>query len=143
MKRLSNIILIAFQIRGFLMEDSDKRKYKRSSCSIDTNFDFYIGVPGEVDINTTVPQKGHGVILDISCGGALIASETRVPAGMPVIMNFRIESEITMQGTIVRTGLLKNNPSEIAQKFSSTTHGDAYIAVEFNDPLDDKILSRL
>ncbi len=125
------------------MGGSDKRKFRRSACSISADFDYYTGIPGEVDIKTAIPQKGHGIILDISCGGVLITSETRVPAGMPVILCFKIEENLTVEGTIVRTGLLKNNPSEIARMLSSSNHGDSYIAIEFTDPIDESRLEKL
>lgn len=121
------------------MSDSDKRKFKRYTCSIKTKFDYYIGNPDEIDINTGIPQKGKGVIIDISCGGVFIASNSRVPAGMPVILYFTLnKKKTTIMGSIVRTGLLQNNPSEIAKKFAIfSSKGDSYIAVEFTDPIEE------
>lgn len=121
------------------MADSDKRKYSRYSCSIDIKFDYFVGNPDEIDIKTGVPQKGKGVILDISQGGAFIASDARVPAGMPVLLEFTVDKKkINLQGTIVRVGLLKNNPTEIARKFSKfSSKGDSYIAVEFDKPFEE------
>lgn len=121
------------------MSDSDKRKYTRYACSIKSKFEYYVGNPDEIDINLSVPKKGKGIIIDISCGGVFIASNTRVPAGMPVILKFALKKEkITIQGRIVRTGLLKNNPSEIAKKFSMfSTKGDSYIAVEFDQTMNE------
>jgi len=127
------------------MSDSDKRKYTRYACSIKTKFDYYVGNPDEIDIKTSIPKKGKGIIIDISCGGVFIASNTRVPAGMPVIMIFPLKKEkITIHGRIVRTGLLQNNPSEIAKKFSMfSSKGDSYIAVEFNDTMKEFDSSKL
>lgn len=121
------------------MSDSDKRKHTRYACSIKTKFDFYVGNPDEIDISIEIPQKGKGIIIDISCGGVFIASNTRVPAGMPVILDFVLDKKkINIQGKIVRTGLLKNNPSEIAKKFSMfSSKGDSYIAVEFLKPIEE------
>jgi len=121
------------------MSDSDKRKFKRYTCSIKTKFDYYIGNPDEIDINTGIPQKGKGVVIDISCGGVFIASNSRVPAGMPVILYFTLnKKKTTIMGSIVRTGLLQNNPSEIAKKFAIfSSKGDSYIAVEFTDPIEE------
>ena len=121
------------------MTDSDKRKYTRYSCSIKTKFDYYVGNPDDIDINVTIPKKGKGVIIDISCGGVFIASDTRVPAGMPVILNFTLnKKKLSVQGEIVRTGLLQNNPSPAARKFSMfSSKGDSYIAVEFNNPIPE------
>lgn len=125
------------------MTDSDKRKYTRHSCSIKTKFDYYEGNPDDIDINITIPKKGKGVIIDISCGGVFIASDTRVPAGIPVILNFTLNKQkISVQGQIVRTGLLQNNPSPAARKFSMfSSKGDSYIAIEFNDPIQEFSLS--
>ncbi|PKL18670.1 MAG: hypothetical protein CVV49_04410 [Spirochaetae bacterium HGW-Spirochaetae-5] len=121
------------------MSDSDKRKFTRYASSIKTKFDYFVGNPDEIDINLTIPKKGKGVIIDISCGGVFIASDARVPAGMPVILNFTLNKQkITVQGQIVRTGLLQNNPSPAARKFSMfSSKGDSYIAVEFNTPIKE------
>lgn len=121
------------------MTDSDKRKYTRYACSIKTKFDYFTGNPDEIDVTTDKPHKGKGVIIDISCGGVFIASNTRVPVGMPVILSFTLNKEkMKVQGQIVRTGMLQNNPSEVAKKFSMfSSKGDSYIAVEFNSPIKE------
>ncbi len=127
------------------MSISDKRKHERYSCSIKTKFEYFIGNPDDIDITTTVPMKGKGVIIDISCGGVFIASDTRVPAGMPIILNFTLDKKkMNVEGRIVRTGLLQNNPTEIAKKFSIfSSKGDSYIAVEFSNPIDEFNSSKL
>ncbi len=121
------------------MTDSDKRKFARYSCSIKTKFDYYVGNPDDINIDLTIPKKAKGVIIDISCGGVFIASDARVPAGMPVILNFTLDKQkMSVQGQIVRTGLLQNNPSPAARKFSMfSSKGDSYIAVEFNSPINE------
>jgi len=127
------------------MSDSDKRKYKRYRCSIKTKFEYFVGNPDEIDIATSIPKKGKGVIIDISSGGVFIASDSRVPAGMPVILSFTLEKQkMNVRGRIARTGLLQNNPSEIAKKFSMfSSKGDSYIAVEFTDLIDEANFSKL
>ena len=119
------------------MSDSDKRKHTRYACSIKVKFDYYVGNPDDIDINSVKPDKGKGVIIDISQGGVFIASDTKVPAGMPVVIDFTLgKKKMEIQGHIVRTGLLKNNPSEIAKKFAQfSSKGDSYIAVEFIEPI--------
>lgn len=121
------------------MGKTDKRKHTRYTCTIKTAFKYYTGNPEEFDISKSIPEKGKGIIIDISCGGALIASESRVTTAMPIILTFKMNKEnYTIQGRIVRTGLLKNNPSEIAQKFRLfSSKGDLYIAVEFNEPISE------
>jgi hypothetical protein len=117
----------------------DKRKYARYTCSIKSKFYYYVGNPDEIDINIDLPQKGDGIIMDISRGGVLLTSNTRVPVGMPVILKFPFNKQkMDIRGDIVRTGLLKNNPTEIAKKFSIfSSKGDSYIAVEFNEPINE------
>lgn len=117
----------------------EQRKYPRYSCSIKTKFEYFTGNPDEVNIDTSVAEKGKGVIIDISRGGVFIASSTRVAAGMPIILNFDfMKQKKRISGHIVRTGLLTNNPSEVARKFSMfSSKGDAYIAVEFSEPLEE------
>ena len=121
------------------MTDSDQRKFLRFSCSIKVKFDYFVGNPDEIDIHTSEPKKGQGVILDISQGGVFVASDTRVPAGMPVILDFAIDKKkMNVHGKIVRVGLLKNNPTEIARKFSKfSSKGDSYIAIEFFKPIEE------
>lgn len=117
----------------------DQRKYPRYSCSIKTKFEYFTGNPDEVNIDTSVAEKGKGVIIDISRGGVFIASNTRVAAGMPIILNFDLmKQKKRITGHIVRTGLLSNNPSEVARKFSMfSSKGDSYIAVEFSEPIEE------
>lgn len=121
------------------MGKKDKRKHTRYTCSIKTVFKYYTGNPEEFDISKSTPEKGKGIIIDISCGGALIASNSRVSTAMPIILTFKMNKEdYEIQGRIVRTGLLQNNPSEIAQKFKFfSTKGNLYIAVEFNEPINE------
>ena len=121
------------------MSNSDKRRFSRRACSIKSNFFYYVGNPEEIDINRDAPRKGKGIIIDISCGGVFITSNTRVPVGMPVVLKFSYNKQkMNIQGDIVRTGLLKNNPTEIAKKFSFfSSRGDSYIAVEFAEPINE------
>jgi hypothetical protein len=45
---------------------------------------------------------------------------------------------MNIQGNIARTGLLKNNPTEIAKKFSIfSSKEDSYIAIEFNEAINE------
>ncbi len=120
-----------------MTQNNDKRKYERYSCSIKTNFEFFEGDPEEIDMETQVSEKGKGLIIDISCGGVFLVSNSRVSPGLPIITKFTLGKEkLSLHGKIVRTGLLKNNPSEVAQKFAKyASKGDAYIAVEFDTPL--------
>lgn len=121
------------------MSNSDKRRYPRYACTIKSKFYYFVGNPDEIDINIDVPQKGKGIIIDISRGGVFITSNTRVPVGLPVILKFSFNKQkMDIRGNIVRTGLLKNNPTEIAKKFAIfSSKGDSYIAVEFNEPIND------
>lgn len=118
---------------------SDKRKYTRYSCSIKTKFEYYTGNPDTINLETSIAEKGKGVIIDISRGGVFIASNSRVAVDMPIILHFNLEKKkITVTGKIVRTGLLTNNPSEVARKLSMfSSKGDSYIAVEFSEPIDE------
>ncbi len=125
---------------GFDMtQNNDKRKHTRYSCSIKADFEFFEGDPDTIDVETQVSEKGKGLIIDISCGGVFLISNSRVSPGLPIIMKFVLNKEKMMiNGRIVRTGLLKNNPTEVAQKFSKfASKGDNYIAVEFDTPLNN------
>jgi hypothetical protein len=121
------------------MSDSEKRKYTRYDCSIKSKFFFHVGHPEELDISTDVPQKGKGTIVDISRGGVFLTSHNRVQVGMPIILKFSLNKQkMDIQGHILRTGLIENNPTEIAKKFlKHVSKGDSYIAVEFNELMNE------
>ncbi|TFH42379.1 MAG: hypothetical protein E4G96_03580 [Chrysiogenales bacterium] len=116
----------------------EKRRYPRYPSKIKTKFSYYSGNPDEIDYDISVPLKGKGVICDISRGGVLIITGERVSVGVPALMNFKVgKTKRAVHGHIVRTGLLANNPTEVARRMAGfTTHGDAYVAVEFKEPIE-------
>ncbi|MBP7735232.1 MAG: PilZ domain-containing protein [Spirochaetes bacterium] len=115
----------------------EKRRFPRHQCKLKTVFNYYEGNPDDIDNEITVPSKGKGVICDISQGGALLVTSARVSPGVPALLNFKIKKQkMAIHGRIVRTGLLKNNPTEVAQKMARfSSFGDAYIAIEFKEPI--------
>lgn len=117
---------------------TEKRKYPRYLCKIKTKFEYFEGDPEEYDRDISIPNNGKGFIMDISRGGSFIVTKERVNIGMPIKIKFSTsKNKHLVEGRIVRTGLLENNPSEVAQRFSKySAKGDAYIAVEFNNVLE-------
>ena len=117
----------------------EKRKHTRYACKIRADFDYYEGDPDTMDIETVTPVKGKGFILDISRGGLFLVSNERVGIGMPIRVHFATKKEKhALLGRTVRTGLLENNPSEVARKFSSfSNRGDSYIAIEFSETINE------
>ncbi|HOO72926.1 MAG TPA: PilZ domain-containing protein [Spirochaetota bacterium] len=117
---------------------TEKRKYPRYACKLKVKFDYYEGNPEEIDIDISVSKKGKGFILDISKGGVFIVTNERVTIGSPIKLTFVTKKNKNMiTGNIVRVGLLKNNPSEVARRFVQfSDKGDSYMAVEFNEPLE-------
>jgi hypothetical protein len=118
---------------------NEKRKFQRHMCKIPVNFGFYEGDPDEPDIKLKKPVKGKGIIMDISKGGAYIISSSRVNIDMPIDLTFTADKEKNrIHGIIVRTGIIQNNPSEIAQRYAGEkVKGDAYIAVKFDSILEN------
>ncbi len=118
---------------------TEKRTYPRYESKLKCTFEYYEGDPEAIDMELEYPEQGKGYIMDISRGGVFIISDERVAVSMPVRLSFSIgKSKFTPMGVIVRTGLLENNPSEIARRFSRySAKGQTYIAVEFNDPLEE------
>lgn len=116
---------------------NEKRKFPRQSCKLQVNFEFYEGDPDELDIQSADAVKGKGIIMDISKGGAFIVSNSRVSINMPINLYFSSKNgKYELEGIIVRTGLIENNPSEVAQHYArKKVKGDAYIAVKFYMPL--------
>ncbi|MCU0844289.1 MAG: PilZ domain-containing protein [Spirochaetes bacterium] len=126
---------------------SEKRVYKRHQCFEKIDFDYFEGNPDDIDISTTVLVKCKGHMLDLSRGGAFIVTDTRVAVNMPVRLRFQTKkSKYEAAGTIIRTGLLKNNPSEIAQKYAAVkVREDAYIAIQFAqliEEIDESVLKK-
>ena len=117
---------------------NEKRQYPRKECNLKVNFTFYEGDPDELDTSTAKSTSGKGIIMDISKGGVFVISNSRVSINMPISIIFSSKTKkFNIDGFIVRTGLIENNPSEIAQRFSGKkVKGDAYIAIKFNDPLE-------
>ncbi len=117
----------------------DKRRYRRFPCSIKVDFEYFEGEPGEIDTATAIPIKGKGIILDISVGGLFLVSNSRVGVNLPIKLRFNSKSRAyNLEGTIVRTGLVKNNPSEIARRLAALhVKGDSYIAIQFNNLIDE------
>ncbi len=118
---------------------NEKRQFERQECKIPVNFGFYEGNPDEQEIKQKPPVKGKGIIMDISKGGAYIISNSRVIINMPIDLAFSSKKgKNNITGIIVRTGLIQNNPSEIAQRYAKEKiKGDAYIAVKFNTLLEN------
>ena len=65
-------------------------------------------------------------------------TSSRVGAGVPTMLKFKTKkSKLAVHGRIVRTGILKHNPTEVAQKMAKfASFGDAYIAIEFKEPIE-------
>lgn len=116
----------------------ERREYKRHNCAIPVSFNFYEGDPDNIDIRTAKPIKGKGSILDISCGGAYVVTNSRVSVNLPMIIIFQFKKKkYNIDGVIIRTGLVKNNPAEEAQKAASFKgKGDYYLGLRFNSPAE-------
>jgi hypothetical protein len=130
-------------IQNFLcvleVDMNEKRLHPRYSCRMKVHFHFFEGDPDIVDIKDAPFKKGKGTILDISCGGMFIATNERVSVNIPISVTFRNRRTVlAVDGTIIRTGLLTNNPSGIARKFKLLrTKKDFFIAVRFSQLLEN------
>lgn len=121
----------------------EKRQHKRYKCNIKVDFEYYENDseninPEKAPVENS-PKAGKGRILDISLGGTFLVSNSRLTINMPVKLHFKIKKQVfDYDGIVIRTGLLKNNPSEIAQKFSAVNvKEDAYLAIKFNEILSN------
>ncbi len=119
---------------------NEKREFPRYACDLSVKFTFYEGNPDELKIETAKPVKGKGKIIDISRGGVFIVSNSRVNINLPINLIFSSGGQKNnINGIIVRTGLMDNNPSEIAQRYTGKKlKGDAYIAVKFDTPMQNE-----
>ena len=118
---------------------NEKRKHPRFRCKIRVKFEFYEDDPSKLEIEKSMLHKSKGYIMDISKGGAFLVTKTRVFINMPIKLSFKVKNKLySPEGTIVRTGLIKNNPSEIAQKLAtSKPKGDTYIAIKFSTIINE------
>jgi hypothetical protein len=118
---------------------SEKRLYPRYKYSAKAHFRFFEGDPDVIDAATAPSRKGNGRILDISKGGASVATNSLVSVNLPIILTFRLNGgKKTISGNIVRTGKIDMNPSALARAFSLLKSGRKYfIGVRFNEPLTD------
>jgi hypothetical protein len=114
---------------------SEKRKFKRVQCYLKIVYDYYNGNPDEIDIKVAAPVKGKGYMLDISMGGAFVVTNSRHGINTPVKLHLSSgKKKHEIDGAIIRTGLLKNNPSEVAQKYAAAkVKEDVYIAIKFEE----------
>ena len=115
------------------------RMYPRHNCNITVNFEYHDGNPDDFDLKKNIPVKGKGKIMDWSRGGMLLVSKARVSVGLPINVYFKNKRKKNkLNGIIVRTGLILNNPSEVAQRMKvEKVKGDAYIGVKFENIVDD------
>ncbi|MCU0821191.1 MAG: PilZ domain-containing protein [Spirochaetes bacterium] len=115
------------------------RQYPRYDCNIAVNFEYHEGNPDDFDLEKSMPAKGKGTIMDWSRGGMLIVSRARVSVGLPINLYFKSKKkENKLSGIIVRTGLILNNPSEVAQRIKTEkVKGDAYIGVKFYEVINE------
>ena len=118
---------------------TEKRKHPRYSCKIEALLNYYPGNPDEVDPETAEPVSIKGYILDISAGGLFLITSEKVGINSPAKVVFATsKKEMKVSGRIIRTGRLKDNPSEVAQKFSHFAEkGENYIAVKFDNHLEN------
>ena len=118
---------------------NDKRQFTRYECKLPMDFDFFEGNPDEINTKTSVPLKGKAFMLDISKGGVFLVTNARVGVNIPIILHFEIKKKkYDVDGHIIRTGLLKNNPSDIVKRYANAkVKGDSYIAVQFDALRED------
>ena len=118
---------------------AEKRKFPRFNCKLKCRFHYFEGDPETIDIRSTKSIKGKGKILDISCGGILISTNTPVGINRPIIAELKTNRKTYKRlGNIVRTGLVENNPAEVLEKFKKLKIKEkVYIAIEFEQPIEE------
>ena len=116
---------------------TEKRFYKRFDCKIKLKFEYYVGNPDTIKVETEIAHKGKGLILDISQGGVFIITNEKVQINMPINLSFSFKKEkYSLSGKIIRTGNAHNNPSDVLKKFSlKLLKKDNYIAVRFDEAI--------
>jgi len=116
---------------------NEKRKHTRYKCKIKAKFNYF-EADDEGAYSLDKAEKGKGTILDISQNGLLIITNSKLSINAPIITTFKMNKKAReIKGRVVRTGFLKNNPSEIAKKFFNfSDSADIYIAVQFEELIE-------
>lgn len=114
---------------------NEKRKYSRYACLLKAKFIYFEGDPDSSE--NLKGTKGKGRILDISQGGIFIATNSKVSINQPIEITFKTaHKKYTKKGTIIRTGLIKNNPSDTVIKYENLKiKENSYLAVQFEELL--------
>ncbi len=130
---------------GEQLRMENKRQYQRKDSSIKVRFEFFEGDPEQIDLATAKPIKAKGIILNISRSGIFLVTNSRVSVNIPVRVYLPTKKQKEpVTGSIVRTGLLKNNPSELAKVYAHRkVKGDTYLAIHFDTLLSDDIVSAI
>lgn len=124
---------------------TENRQHQRKECNIKVKFDYFEGDPEKVTTNQKPTIKSKGYILNISISGAFMVSNCRVSVQMPVKLYCKInKTKLELTGEIVRTGMIQNNPSEVAQRYAAKkVKGDSYVAIRFNELLPEEIIAQV
>ena len=124
---------------------NEKREYPRKECSIKSKFEYFEGDPETISTDQKPTLKSKGYILNISSSGAFLVCNCRVSVQMPIKLYCKINKiKLELTGYIVRTGLIKENPSEVAQRYAAKkVKGDSYIAIRFNKLLPEEIIAQV
>ena len=84
-------------------------------------------------------------MLNVSISGAFLVCNCRVSVQMPIKLYCKIQkTKLELEGEIVRTGMVQNNPSEVAQRYAAkNVKGDSYIAIRFKELLPQSIIEQV
>ncbi|MGQ9842890.1 MAG: PilZ domain-containing protein [Spirochaetota bacterium] len=124
---------------------TEKRQHQRKETNIKVKFDYFEGDPEKVTTNQKPTIQSKGYILNISISGAFMVCNSRVSVQMPVKLYCKInKTKLELTGQIVRTGMIQNNPSEVAQRYAAKkVKGDNYVAICFNELLPEEIIAQV
>ncbi|MCX8123743.1 MAG: PilZ domain-containing protein [Spirochaetes bacterium] len=124
---------------------TEKRQHQRKECNIKTRFEYFEGDPEKVSTNQKPAIKSKGYILNISSSGLFMVCNCRVSVQMPMKLYCKInKTKLELTGLIVRTGMIHDNPSEVAQRYATKkVKGDSYVAIRFNELLPEEIIAQV
>ncbi|HQQ51272.1 MAG TPA: PilZ domain-containing protein [Spirochaetota bacterium] len=124
---------------------TEKRIHPRKECNIKTKFDYFEGDPETVSVNQKPAKRSKGYMLNVSISGAFLVCNCRVSVQMPIKLYCKIQkTKLELEGEIVRTGMVQNNPSEVAQRYAAkNVKVDSYIAIRFKELLPQSIIEQV
>ncbi len=115
------------------------RKHERYKCKLSAEFEYWEGIPDEIDIDAEPSGIASGWIVDWSKSGLLIVTNENLSINIPVRLRFKKSGKFFVAvGHIVRIGIFEDNPSIVDHLIDDNeVEGKFFIGITFDRIIDD------